>query len=1282
MGKTIKTISAIAAVATATLIVAPISQGMQNKILLAKSSGSTKVKTQEIASVSKESLYNNTIKIENVWSQSLFNIGFNKDNTLSITKGWSEVNPYSHETLKVTISNDSRKVLKQVEFKGGEYPENAAYSELNGFKFSIGDTINISSGTGSEYFINNGEKETGSVTYKITQEGLKQITAKAENVQALYDGDNKIEFSCKVKPNIMVDLLCDGKFYRASSNSEGIVNTVINGKLGDTVLVYPADELESQVKVTLNKKDFVLQGQSVSVNNVWNQHMFSVGFTGDNKLAISSDWAQTNPYYKGSDSLTVQLLNNKGESLYSKIFKGGVKPAQGVNEVLNGKSFEYGDILHIVSNSNANINVGTNHYKNNIYLQLNKSGIVSLVANNKTYKAEYQGDNTLVTGTIDANSNIKVIANGKDYTSKSNSNGAFEIKLPSTVKAGSEISILNGQGVKQVVKVIFNRNKFGILSSYLKVINGWGSDALNISFNPQTMQVNTSGWNQFLGQNNQSPFIGFGLYDGETGKVIKNVMFKGADNTGVLANSINKLGFKFGDIVGISFDKGQGKVEINNSKTLIGNSTGALEYFRITQNGLVKYENPTIIEPLNVLTSAQANNLDIKGKTTANTELTVSVNGENFIGKSDSNGKFSIKVTSNKGFTTSTAIIVQSVGQIAQTIYPSASNMLESNSGVYMAGQSGYYGKLLFNPVTMKMNWFDSNSTVNPVDNNPTTYNPSVKPANLNQQINSKANYKVFGIVVKSKDGQIILNKSFNGTNTLGDIYNAVNNISFDFGDTVSLYQNHGSIGLNVFSNGKVVTPRIDNISFIITENGLVDAIKDQSVYNGGFKVSNYYSGNGIVSTGLTASGWDSGSKGIADSMVMNQAMKDRVNSAIKGDTSDVEKAKAIFNIVSPVAYENVGGNTINTYEHGGVCFNKAKLFAIMGQYAGLVTRIVTGYANYPSNYQRYRGYHSWNQVWIASENKWMTVDTTWHMFDCNKYVDTNRHSFSVQATLWNPEYSYTSYFENDPSKAWEHTGEVWNHALYYNFNLGNDPQFRNLFKTTKEINSKKTITAKAIVTTGIENEAVYKAMVEGVGIPNQIVKIEANGQTFSTKANTKGDYKLEITTIKPILITTKICVITDGEKQSIVNPSVVNKIELADSSIIINDGWNYNLGTIGFNTKEMKISEKQGADLRSFYPNNKIDGIGITLDSSNGTSIAGVKIKESNPNPMNLYTEFNGKVFNYGDSITINYKAGTNITLNNIFIDGKLVKKYSVSKSITLYLTKDGLTTQKPLTK
>lgn len=1394
MNKIIKLVSTVAAVSTTGLILTSIPQNVQYKEVLVSPQSSKLVASQNI---NKDSIYNDNINIENVWGQALFTLGFNNDNTLKITKGWSEVNPYSNNTLDITIKNSDRKTLEKISFKGGESPENEAYNKLNGFNFTTGDTITISSGTGSEYFINAGEKETGSVTYKITQEGLVRITGKAENVSALYDGNNQIHFSCNVKPNTLVYLENNGQITKATSNSQGIVNVNLEGSFGDTINISPVGELETNVKVNLNKADFVLQGQSIVLNNVWNEQMATIKFNFNNTFKVDGGWAQTNPYYTGNDSLTIQLLDKSGEELSSVVVKGGVDPSSEIEKLLNNKSFEYGDILHIESNSGASILIGKQKYQKNVYLKLNKNGIEYLKSNNQTYKAMYDGNVTVVTGKTLANSTVTVIANSNKYTGTANSNGDFSINLPSSIKSGQEISILNSNGVSQTIKVGFNKASFGIVNSELKVINAWGSDAINIKFNPETMSFYTSGWNQFLGNSSGDPFLGLSLNNGTTGNVIKNITLKGTDNTTALSNALDNQKFKFGDIIGLSFNDSQGKVTVSNGARQLGNIAGYIEYFKITQNGLVPYTLQTKIDPLNVLTSNQTKTLDVKGVTTADTKVVITVDGNKFTGMSNSNGAFSINVTNNKAFNAETPINVKVQGQIGQVVYASASNMLENNSGVYIAGQGAYYGKIVFNPVTMRVNWFESGASVNPVDNNPLTYKPNVIPANLNTQINSAVgSANIFSIKLTTKAGKVMVNKSFTGNDTLGDVYKTINNVGFAYGDIMTLSHNYDSLGVNVISNGKIITPRNSTVSFRITANGLADSVTGQSIYDPPFKVSDYYTNiqKGIVSTGLTASGWDANSKGLANSMVMNQAMKERVTQAIKGCTNDYQKAEAIFKIVSPVPYKNVGGNTINTYYNGGVCFNKAQLYAVMCQYAGIVSRLVTGYANEPGYYQRYRGYHSWNQVWIPSQDKWMTVDTTWHIFDCNNYVNSSRHSFSVQATLWDPAHSYISYFKNDPSKAWEHTGEVWNNVDYYNFNLGNNPQFRNLFKgitpssisllnswgtdaasisfngvndtfnvsgngqseggnisislvdpitgtaiftnnlnansATKtldsefineyyklgniiEINSQntgtaknikvvangktisndntiqmykitdnglvpfnfdKTIKAKVVAETGLDNEGFYTANVEGTAIPNKNINIEVNGQMFAAKSNSKGKFTLEIKTTKAMTEGTDIYITVWGAKQAIVKPEVVNKVDLEDSSITINNVWYDHLGTIGFNTHNMKLINSLGWYETNPYVSSNVEVFNIALNNTKGKNIASLKAMGSDPIPSKVQSIFAGKDFNYGDSIIIDYKESANISLNNVWINGKFEKTYKVKGEITLYLTPKGL--------
>ncbi|MGL5617166.1 MAG: transglutaminase domain-containing protein [Sarcina sp.] len=1389
MKKLSKIISTLTAITTISASSSPI---IQNTLAKANDNNLLVYSTEE----NSNSIYTDSINIENVWKQPLFTINFNSDNTLRITNGWSEINPYSPDSFVFTISNGSREILKQIKLKGGTYPQSEIDSQLDGFTFNEGDIITLSSKTGTEYFINKQNEQTGTVSYKITNKGLIQITAKAENVTALYDGNGKVDFSCKISPNSSVYIEDNGQYFKADSNSDGLVNTTIEGSLGDTLNIYPTNELESTTTVTLNKADFILQSQNISVTNVWNQALFTMGFNANNQFIIKEGWSETNPYYTGNNSLTVQLLDSKGQEISQQILAGG-EHSTAISDMLNGKTFQYGDIIHIQSNSGAHITVGSDVYKDNVYLKLNQKGIEYLPCNNDSYTAEYNGNYTEVTGRTLDNSTMTIIANGKDYTITADNNGFFKLKLPNTIKVGDEISFRDSQGVTQSIAVVFNKASFQILNSKLEVINDWNTDAINLTFNPKTMTIETNGFNKYLGSDNGNPFLYFSLYD-KNGNTLKNLMLKGSDNTSSLANQLSGLGFNFGDIIALSFDSSQGQIKVYNGNNQLGNKTGSLEYFEITPEGLVEKTLNTTINPLNILTSSDTFTINVSGKTTANTEITIDCNGKSFQGTSDNNGNFKIPINSATKFTLNTAITVKANNQIPQVVYPSASNMLEENSGVYFSGEGEYYGKILFNPITMTINWFDANSNINPVDNNPTTYKPQITPSNLSTVIDSKiGNTNALSIKITTKAGKELLTSSFSGNSTLGDIYNTINGKKFQYGDIVTITQNFGAIACNVVSNGKIVMPHNQVISFKITPNGLVDAIKGQSVYLPAFTPEDYYSNvqKGIVSTGITASGWDDGSEKLADNMVMSEAMKERVNEAIKNCNNDYEKAQAIFNIVSPVPYRNVGGNTINTYNNGGVCFNKAQLYAVMCQYAGIVSRLVTGYANNPSDYQRYLGYHSWNQVWIPSEDRWVTVDTTWHIFNCNDYVNDTRHSFSVQATLWNPKESYTDYFKNDPEMAWYHTGEVWNHADYYNFNLGNDPQFRNLFKgvtpssislenqygwnsatiyfngendsfvvngteynadgavtinlvdpstgsiifsdsikrtestndLAKEFKGEhykigdvleiltdsgnasklkvvgdgkvisdgterqlfkitndglvpfsfnKATTATATATTGINNEGFYKATIEGNTAINQVVTIDVNGESFKTKSNQDGNFKLEIHTKNPMKKSSIIYINAWGAKEGKINPTVTETPELEDSSIIINDVWNYNLGIIGFNTNEMKLTDKLGWYETNPYLSSEAEAFSISFNKSTGEQLEYLEAMGSDPIPSKLKEKFNNKSFNYGDFIQINYKTSAKLTIKNLWVNGKLESSYLIKDNIKLYLTPKGLST------
>lgn len=98
---------------------------------------------------------------------------------------------------------------------------------------------------------------------------------------------------------------------------------------------------------------------------------------------------------------------------------------------------------------------------------------------------------------------------------------------------------------------------------------------------------------------------------------------------------------------------------------------------------------------------------------------------------------------------------------------------------------------------------------------------------------------------------------------------------------------------------------------------------------------------------------------------------------------SDQEKVAAIYNyIVNNVKYDYVKANNIDAgylpsidgifKTSQGICYDYAALFAAMARSAGVPTKLLMGRKN------DIAGYHAWNQVYLKSANKWVTIDITY----------------------------------------------------------------------------------------------------------------------------------------------------------------------------------------------------------------------------------------------------------------------------------------------------------------
>lgn len=134
----------------------------------------------------------------------------------------------------------------------------------------------------------------------------------------------------------------------------------------------------------------------------------------------------------------------------------------------------------------------------------------------------------------------------------------------------------------------------------------------------------------------------------------------------------------------------------------------------------------------------------------------------------------------------------------------------------------------------------------------------------------------------------------------------------------------------------------------------------------------------------------------------------------VGSENNEKEKAKLIYQWISEtIKYDNnkliaiatdskkVSSGAIEAFNtRSGVCFDYACLYVAMCHAAGVKVRIVTGLAYSGTDW----GNHAWNQVYCASVEKWLNVDTTFGSSGMNyfdrKDFDSN-HAYGIVQGEW-----------------------------------------------------------------------------------------------------------------------------------------------------------------------------------------------------------------------------------------------------------------------------------------
>lgn len=137
----------------------------------------------------------------------------------------------------------------------------------------------------------------------------------------------------------------------------------------------------------------------------------------------------------------------------------------------------------------------------------------------------------------------------------------------------------------------------------------------------------------------------------------------------------------------------------------------------------------------------------------------------------------------------------------------------------------------------------------------------------------------------------------------------------------------------------------------------------------------------------------------IDEGVESNDEINLKAQEITKGEKSEKAKAKTIYTwIGSNISYDDEKAQLIlsegKEAESGaivafkyrkGICLDYACLYTAMAKSVGLKTRIIVGKAY---NGQEFVS-HSWNQVYISKENRWVNLDTTFYI--AGDYFDTNK---------------------------------------------------------------------------------------------------------------------------------------------------------------------------------------------------------------------------------------------------------------------------------------------------
>ncbi|MGL5414116.1 MAG: hypothetical protein ACRDAU_00460 [Clostridium sp.] len=699
--------------------------------------------------------------------------------------------------------------------------------ELNGKTFEYGDVIGVSynSSLGNVQVVNNPinvfntKVNTEKMQYFIlTKKGIKPFNqVLTVNPFGVLNGENvtKGDLTGTANPNAKITVNVGGKEFLGTANSKGDFSINIedlNGFNYNTLVTVMATGSVPIIIHPTAPANLGINGQSLTLPNNCLGTAQNISFDPSNMTI--------NEY---GNSFLAELINPNNGQVKSSIGNSNFSVFNSKNN-LSGANFKYGDILTVyepeesyLSDGDIELVNGTTKTDINADGQF-KSYVIEpqglVPVENKSLEnvtAEYVGNSEVnISGKTDANGNVTIYYGSSLNMSKvvkANEKGEFNLKLPiADAQLGAQVEVYLNKDNIQSTLVTYDSKKYDASNS-IQIINNANFPVIGLNFNfiDNEIQANVNQYYKTYAGVFYGNKMNISLLS-KDGKIIKSVTSSNPGEIQSFANELNNLKFTDGDILKVQYDKNYVTANVIQDKKEIGNTTGAPEYFKITNKGLVNLtEKFVTINPLNIINGSKVTEATLTGKAGKNETVTVNVNGKDFTGKTDANGKYSVNITDANGFNLTTNISVSVNGYLPSNITPSYSSkagLQNSSINCYINGytfeMSNIASKIGFN---IENQTFEVHNYTDSLGNGQTS---------------------LFNLSLYNKNGQEIYKDNFNNGSTQA-ISEALNGKKYEYGDIIGLSFNPTNYKPVVLNGNNT----IGNINgqmeyFQITPEGLV----------------------------------------------------------------------------------------------------------------------------------------------------------------------------------------------------------------------------------------------------------------------------------------------------------------------------------------------------------------------------------------------------------------------------------------------------------------------------